>query len=97
MVERHPPFIEVEAGPEGSVAADVPVVGTHLHGLLEQPAPRHALVHALAATRGFTWHPGAAQALDPFDALADVVEATVRLDGLRASSLVPLTTGVHQS
>src|SRR5258708_33559597 len=30
VVEQHPPFIEVEAGPEGSVAADVPGVGTHL-------------------------------------------------------------------
>jgi adenosylcobinamide-phosphate synthase len=30
------------------------VVGTHLHGLLERPEPRDALVHALAETRGYT-------------------------------------------
>jgi adenosylcobyric acid synthase len=75
------PFLEVESGPEGSVSTNTAVVGTHLHGLLERPEPRHALVHALAATRGFTWHPGAAPALDPFDALADVLQATVRLTG----------------
>jgi len=90
MLEQNMPFLEVEDGAEGSVAADAPVVGTHLHGLLEQPQPRHALVHALAATRGFTWHPGATPALDPFDMLADVLEATVRLDGLQVASLVPL-------
>jgi adenosylcobyric acid synthase len=90
VLGEHLPFIEVEDGAEGSVAADAPVVGTHLHGLLEQPQPRHALVHALAATRGFTWHPGAVPAPDPFDALADILEATVRLDELRVSSLAPL-------
>jgi len=83
VLAKNLPFLEVETGPEGSVAADAPVVGTHLHGLLEQPEPRHAMVHALAATRGFTWHPGAASGRDPFDALADLLEATLRLDGLR--------------
>ncbi len=92
VLAKNLPFLEVETGPEGSVAADAPVVGTHLHGLLEQPEPRHAMVHALAATRGFTWHPGAASGRDPFDALADVLEATLRLDGLRVSSLTPLVT-----
>jgi adenosylcobyric acid synthase len=92
VLGEHLPFIEVEDGAEGSVAPDAPVVGTHLHGFLDQPEPRHALVHALAATRGFTWQSGATPALDPFDTLADVLETTVFLDGLRASSLVPLLT-----
>jgi adenosylcobyric acid synthase len=87
------PFLQVESGPEGSVAANGAVVGTHLHGLLERPEPRHALVHALAETRGYTWHARATPAPDPYDALADVLEATLRLDGLQASSLAsPLAT-----
>jgi hypothetical protein len=49
--------------------------------------------HALAAPRGFTWHARATPAPDPYDALADVLEATLRLDGLQASSLAsPLAT-----
>jgi len=88
--EVHPPFLELEAGSEGSVAADLPVVGTHLHGLLEQPEPRHVLVQALAASRGFTWQPAAGRGRDPFDALADILEATVRLDALRVSVRIPL-------
>ena len=91
VLEVRPPFLELEAGAEGSVAVDAPVVGTHLHGVLEQPQPRHALIHALAASRGFTWDPGV-PAPDPFDALADVLEATVRLDGLRVASLLALPT-----
>jgi len=86
-VADHPALLEVEAGFEGSVSADAAVVGTQLHGLLEQPEPRHALVHALAEARGFTWQPAAAAGLDPFDALADVLEATLRLDHLRVSAL----------
>jgi adenosylcobyric acid synthase len=80
------PFLEVEAGPEGSVSRSAQVVGTHLHGFLERPEPRQALVQALAGSRGFAWQPGAVTAPDPYDALADVLEATLRLDGLRALS-----------
>ncbi|MGI9146550.1 MAG: hypothetical protein ACR2IK_08415 [Chloroflexota bacterium] len=80
------PFIDVEAGPEASVSANTPVVGTHLHGLLERQEPRQSLVHALAETRGFVWRPGAAVVPDPYDELADILEATVRLNGLRVSS-----------
>ena len=83
-------FLDLDEGLEGSVAADAPVVGTHVHGLLERPEPRHALVQALAATRGFRWRPTAASVTDPYDALADVLEATVLLDGLRASFLTPI-------
>src|SRR5579859_741064 len=84
---EHSPFLEVEAGPEGSASANAPVVGTHLHGLLEHPQPRRSLLRALAATRGFTWHPLAVSAPDPFDTLADVLETALRLDALRVSSL----------
>jgi hypothetical protein len=29
--------------------------GTYPHGLLEQPEPRHGLVRALSAARGYAW------------------------------------------
>lgn len=80
------PFLEIDGGPEGSVAADLPVVGTHLHGLFEQPEPRHALVRGLAQSRGFEWAPSAGSRSDPYDRLADVIERSVRLDGLRISA-----------
>jgi len=48
-------FLDLEDGPEGSVAADAPVVGTHVHGLLERPEPRHALVQALADPAQARW------------------------------------------
>jgi len=75
-------FLDLEDGREGSVGSDTAVVGTHVHGLLEPPEPRQALVRALAMTRGFLWRPAAATVSDPYDAFADVVEATVQLDGL---------------
>ena len=81
------PFIGLEAGPEGTVSAGAPVVGTHLHGVLERPEPRHALVRALAATRGFSWDSGDAPTPDPYDRLADVLEATLRIDKLRVASV----------
>jgi adenosylcobyric acid synthase len=84
------PFLEVESGPGGSVSTNTAVVGTHLHGLLERPEPRHALVHALAANPRLHLASWSRPALDPFDALADVLQATVRLDGLRVSALAPL-------
>jgi adenosylcobyric acid synthase len=87
QLEENLPFVGLEAGPEGTVSAGAPVVGTHLHGVLEQPEPRHALIRALAATRGFNWDSGGAPATDPYDTLADVLEATLRIDDLRVSSL----------
>ncbi|MDQ6670834.1 MAG: cobyric acid synthase [Chloroflexota bacterium] len=80
------PFIEIDGRPEGSVAADLPVAGTHMHGLFERPEPRHALLRGLAQSRGFEWAPGAAPTSDPYDVLADVIERSVRLDGLRISA-----------
>ncbi len=83
-------FLDLDDGLEGSVAADAAVAGTHVHGLLDRPEPRHALLQALAARRGFRWRPAAASVSDPYDAFADVVEATVQLDGLGASFLAPV-------
>jgi cobyric acid synthase len=85
-LEIHRPFIELERGAgaepqaEGSVAATIPVVGTHVHGVFEHSIARHALVQALAASRGFTWSPATAQpAGNQFDVLANVLEASLQL------------------
>jgi adenosylcobyric acid synthase len=81
------PFLALDAGGDGSIATDAQVAGTHLHGVLERPEPRHALIRALARARGFAWAPETAPAPDPYDALADVLAQTLRLDGLRAARL----------
>ena len=77
------PFMEMDGAPEGSVAAHIPVAGTHIHGLLERSEPRHVVLRTLAQSRGFEWRRGAGPTADPYDLLADVIEKTVRLDGLR--------------
>jgi adenosylcobyric acid synthase len=78
------PLIRLEAGStEGVVARDGCVAGTYLHGVLERPEPRRALLAALAARRGFVWQPRSGPAPDPFDRLADVLESSLRLDALR--------------
>jgi len=81
----HPPFVQLEAGAEGSVGTDTPVVGTHVHGVFEQSMPRQALVQALAATRGFTWQAPGTQVGNPFDVIADALEKNVRLGSLIAA------------
>jgi adenosylcobyric acid synthase len=57
------------------------VAGTYVHGIFETAAARAALLRGLATRRGFVW-----QAIpprqDPFDRLADVLEATLDLTRL---------------
>jgi adenosylcobyric acid synthase len=76
------PLLELQSGPDGAVSADGLVAGTYLHGVLERPEPRHALVAALAARRGFRWQPAGTPAVDPFDRLADILEASLDLSSL---------------
>jgi adenosylcobyric acid synthase len=77
---RVPPLLRLEDGPDGAVSADGLVAGTYLHGVWERTEARHALVRTLAAARGYAWQPGQTPARDAYDALADVIEAAVRLD-----------------
>jgi adenosylcobyric acid synthase len=78
------PLLQLGPGvPEGVVARNGLVAGTYLHGVLERAEARRALVSALAARRGFAWQPELAEAPDPFDRLADVLESSLRLDALR--------------
>lgn len=80
----HPPLLMLEAGEEGGASDSLPVVGTHLHGLLENAEVRHALVQNLAEARGFTWRGARATSeSDVYDRLADVLEETLDLSVLQ--------------
>ena len=77
------PLLQLDQGtPEGVVARDGLVAGTYLHGVLERPEPRRALISSLAARRGFAWQPDPTPAADPFDRLADVLQSSLRLDAV---------------
>jgi len=76
------PFVQLATHGDGAVSADGRVAGTYLHGLLESPEIRQRLVKTLAARRGFEWSPDGAPATDPYDLLADTLEATLQLDAV---------------
>ncbi len=78
------PFLELEASHDGCVTADGPVAGTYVHGIFEQPEPRHRLLRALAEARGFTWDHTPVVQSDPYDLLADTLEEHLRLEALPA-------------
>src|SRR5205814_2131537 len=69
------PVLEIGGRREGCRSADGWVVGTSVHGLLAAPALRRGLVEALAARRGAVLPPPAPPAPDPYDRLADALEA----------------------
>jgi adenosylcobyric acid synthase len=75
----HESLLDLDTGPEGFVTSDGMVAGTYLHGILEQVAPRRALLGALARARGFSWSPAVDESADPYDQLADVLAATLNL------------------
>jgi adenosylcobyric acid synthase len=81
------PLLDLADGPDGAVSADGLAAGTYLHGILERPEPRHALLQELAATRGFSWQPDNGPPADPYDRLADLFEETIQLDAARLPSL----------
>jgi cobyric acid synthase len=64
----------------------LPVVGTHLHGVLEGAEVRGALVRALARSRGFAYHSAGPEEVDPYDRLADVLEGSISLEWLRVTA-----------
>jgi len=76
------PFVQLATHGDGAVSTDGRVAGTYLHGLLESPEIRQRLVKTLAARRGFEWSPDGAPATDPYDLLADTLEATLQLDAV---------------
>src|SRR5207302_11438493 len=67
---------------DGAVSADGVVAGTYVHGVFEHPRPRRALLAALAHGRGFNWTGEGQHAVDPYDALADVLSGALDLTHL---------------
>jgi adenosylcobyric acid synthase len=71
-------LVHTEAGSDGAVVGLV--AGTYVHGLLDNADVRAALIAALRARRGLD--PAVPGTSGGFDALADVVDAHLDLDGL---------------
>jgi adenosylcobyric acid synthase len=80
-----PALLQLEERADGVVLDNV--AGTYVHGLFELSEPRQALLDALAVRRGFV-RQASAPLEDPFDRLADVLEA--RLDLTLLPSLAVL-------
>ena len=77
------PWVDLDAGPEGSCAADGRVMGTSVHGLFENDAFRRAFLRKVAHRAGLHWDPGppisfAEARTRQYDRLADALE--VHLD-----------------
>jgi len=64
---------------EGVVSEDGLLIGTYMHGLFTSPGVAAAFVTFLCDRKGLTWTPPA-QDKDPFDTLADHIEAHVRIE-----------------
>ncbi len=77
-----------EAWDDGASSPDGWVVGTHVHGLLEEEGLRRALLGAVARRRGRRWRPGPPRpgAEAELDRLADATGAA--LDMARIAALV---------
>jgi adenosylcobyric acid synthase len=71
---------------DGSTSPDGWVVGTHLHGLLDEPGLRRALLSAVARRRGRRWRPGppGPGPEAELDRLADAVGAALDMGRLDA-------------
>jgi adenosylcobyric acid synthase len=78
-VDGGPPVIDLAGGSDGCASEDGWVVGTSLHGLLGNAGFRRALLETLAERRGVALPPPAPVAPDPFDRLADALEASLDL------------------
>jgi len=70
---------------DGATSEDGWVAGTHLHGLLDEPAVRRQLLRAVAERRGREWSPGPpVPGPDAeLDRLADAVAAALDMNALR--------------
>jgi len=67
---------------DGATSSDGWVVGTHVHGLLDEPAVRRPMLQALAARRGRHWRPGppVPGVEAELDRLADAVAAALDMN-----------------
>jgi adenosylcobyric acid synthase len=80
------PLLRLRPRADGAVSDDGRIAGTYLHGMLEQPEPRRRLLRALATRRGFDWSPAKDPAADPYDILADTLEASLQLNVIQSLS-----------
>jgi adenosylcobyric acid synthase len=87
------PALRVAGRPEGCRSEDGWVVGTSLHGLLGSAALRRRLVEALAERRGVALPPPAPPAPDPYDRLADALEACLDVPLLDRLVSLPAPAG----
>lgn len=79
------PVLHLDGESEGSISEDGWVLGTSLHGLFLNAGFRHALLTALAARKGVALPEDAQRAsADPFDRLADALEASLDVSELDA-------------
>jgi adenosylcobyric acid synthase len=79
------PVLDLAGGLEGAVSEDGWTVGTAVHGLLSSRPFRRALLESLARRKGVSLPPAGPEPPDPFDALADCLEASLdmaQLDGI---------------
>lgn len=95
-VTGSPPFaIDVDGAshPDGCASADGLVVGTYMHGLLENAALRRAMLVRLAARKGVSLPdaPALATVDEAIDALADAVAAHLDLGAIGEMVGLPLT------
>jgi adenosylcobyric acid synthase len=72
--DRRPAF-DLDTATEGSVSEDGWVVGSSLHGLLGDHRFRRGLLEGLAERKGIPLPPATAPPPDPYDRLADALEA----------------------
>lgn len=66
---------------EGVVSEDGLLIGTYMHGLFTNPDVAEAFVSFLCERKGLEWSQ-VREGKDPFDALADHVEAHIRVEDI---------------
>jgi adenosylcobyric acid synthase len=81
------PLFDLDGAQDGSVSRDGQTAGTYLHGILEQPALRAALLTKLAQMRGFAWAPSSTPPVDAYDRLAAVLADNLDLTNTCVASL----------
>ncbi|HMK46367.1 MAG TPA: cobyric acid synthase [Methanocella sp.] len=66
---------------DGCISASGTILGTYLHGLFENPSFRDAVLSYICERKGVEYTQAEAS-LDPFDELADIVEAAINIEAI---------------